>query len=658
MDTDASPIKESSHRSSVLTRFTSMAVISLCSLLILSTVVYWGGTIQDFAVWLYPAGALLWLLILAFTVRNISRKVVGGGLPEVIVLLWLVYAGVSYFSSPAEYAARFEWLWILTYAAVFVSLRNLVHNQKWFLIPLCVLIVAATFSCIFALGHRGDAEYAIWGQMRPNYGPRISGTFGCPNHFGNLMVQSALAVLGLSFYSRIKWSARILFFYLFAMFSVGIYFSYSRGSVLAWTAGLLVTVYLFLRDKQRQLHTKLIVVVVLLLLMGGAVFAVAKNEYALSRVQQALTGDCRVQLAQDAIRIWQDHKLWGSGMATFDFIHQRVHQVGFVSGRAIYTHNDYLNLLSDYGLAGFVIVLSFFAILLLRMYRRITAAPDTELEVVLGHIGLTVFAAMAVHTMVDFNFHVPACALVFFMLMAAGNSQLKRAKARSLTGKSMNLILATCSAAICIMMLVLTWKTISGMTFFAKSEADILAMNTESIVAEAEKLYRADPKATELLEKAGDALRVKTAEYNASIKRSRRENDEETAQVFIQEREKTGQMALKYYSSAAASNPLYDSILIKQGMTLDILQRYDEAYMHYNQAMQNQPCNLYFKYHYGFHLVAAGEYELARTQFKAATHLRARDGTEEDICKLARQALAALPPPPQTAPPVVNPPTE
>ncbi len=641
MEEDA-VIQDSAHKTSLLTRFLSVATVVLAGILASATVLVWGGMPHDFAIWLFPLGALLWLLIVVAVIRNIRRKVLTGSWLEIVVMAWLAYAVFSHYRTPAEYPARFELLWIFTYAAVFIAVRNVVHNQKWYIGLLTLLIVAATVSCIYGLGNKGDAQYLIWDQPRPDYGERISGTFGCPNHFGNLMAMTGFAILGLCFYSRVNWPARIFFLYLFAMLTAGIYFSYSRGSYIGWIIGLFVTFLLASKDPQKPLRLKLVAFVVLILVLGGCVFAVMKNDFALSRIQATFNGDIRVLLAQDAIRIWLNNKLLGSGMATFDFVHQRIHPVNF-GGRAVYTHDDYLNLLADYGLVGFVLVFAFMALLAWRLWHKQAQSDGTELEQVLARIGCTVLAIMAVHSFVDFNFHVPACALAFFILTACGGFHLRRKNARSFVGQIPNFALLGAGAASVVLMLYLTLKTSNGMGFFDQSDAGIMDLSVEDITTAADQLYDADRNATELLEKAGDAFRVKAANLNPSISQARNEKDQAGIESFIRERERIGLLALKYYALAADSNPLYDNLLIKQGMTLDILQRYDEAYLFYAKAIQNQPYNVFFKYHYGFHLVAVQEYDLARQQFEAALQVRALRDADKEIRTLAQKALQSLP---------------
>ena len=627
--------------SSLTTRLLSAAILLLASVLVGVTTLHWGGMVPEVSVWLFPAGAALWALILIAAARNIKRGVVSGGWVEVFVLAWLAYAMFQYFRAPAEYVARWEWMWILVYAGLFIALRNFVHAQRWHYWLLAVILACAVAACIFGLFHR-EAVYEIWGLKRPDYGTRISGTFGCPNHFGNFLAISGLVAIGFGFFNKLKWPLRLVCFYLFALFTVGIFYSYSRGSVLAWTGGIfMATLFLFV-DQRTSWKLKLAFLLAIIIGLAGCVFVVANNEFAMSRVEQAMRGDIRLLLAEDALRIWQDHKLLGSGMATFDFWHQRLHQAAFY-GRAIYTHNDYLNLLADYGAAGAAIVLGFFSALIMRLRARTRRELEPADQQIAVRIAWCVLAAMAVHATFDFNFHIPACALAFFAVMAAGAAQIRRRTAASWPAHVGGVALIVSALVALFFLTTLTAKTWQSLSFFKLTEEQIIALTPQEIEAEVQRIKRLDPTHGEAIEKAGDAVRVQAAALNPKISAARKANDTATLSALLVKREQLGQLALGYYAQAQAINPLSDNPLLKQAIALDTLERYQEAYLCYVKALQHQPYNAFFHYYYGFHLAAVGEYDLARKEFETAMRTQVVRNSDKEIRALAKKALKALP---------------
>ena len=136
-------------KASPLTRRLSALTLGFCSLLVFVTALHWGGMIRSVSVWLYFAGAALWLLIGWSSIRNHSRQVIVFKGLDLVVLIWLLYATLAWHFSPARYPARFELLWIFSYAAVFLSLRNVVHNQRW-LLALLITLRGQRRKCVLA----------------------------------------------------------------------------------------------------------------------------------------------------------------------------------------------------------------------------------------------------------------------------------------------------------------------------------------------------------------------------------------------------------------------------------------------------------------------------------------------------------------------------
>jgi O-antigen ligase len=109
-------------------------------------------------------------------------------------------------------------------------------------------------------------------------------------------------------------------------------------------------------------------------------------------------------------------------MASFDDYHLRLPFQ--VQHRAVYAHNDYVNTLSDYGVVGSAIVLAFLLAVAWFLFRGRSAV--NERLILSRRLGWAALAAMAVHEVVDFNLHLPACALAFFAILGLATSRTYR----------------------------------------------------------------------------------------------------------------------------------------------------------------------------------------------------------------------------------------
>jgi tetratricopeptide (TPR) repeat protein len=110
-----------------------------------------------------------------------------------------------------------------------------------------------------------------------------------------------------------------------------------------------------------------------------------------------------------------DYPLLGTGLGTYVASFRR-HKPTLDAGLVEHTHNDYLELLAETGAAGFLIVAGGLGWCGWRTFTRGVARHDPEIRgLVFG--GLAGVVAMGVHSLVDFNLHIPANALTFAVIL-------------------------------------------------------------------------------------------------------------------------------------------------------------------------------------------------------------------------------------------------
>ncbi len=151
-----------------------------------------------------------------------------------------------------------------------------------------------------------------------------------------------------------------------------------------------------------------------------------------------LEDDCRVLLWQAAIRIWQENPWWGVGPAHYDY-RFRQFRPAELQLRPGWAHNDYVNALTEWGVVGTALITSAWVLLglgVLKTWPCVRGKPreleeernSNKFAFVLGaSLGL---AAMLVHSVVDFNMHIPANAILAITLMALLSSHLRFATDR------------------------------------------------------------------------------------------------------------------------------------------------------------------------------------------------------------------------------------
>jgi len=119
-------------------------------------------------------------------------------------------------------------------------------------------------------------------------------------------------------------------------------------------------------------------------------------------------------MARDTWRIFLDHPLVGTGFGTLQTVFPKYDTL--YDGKVVnHTHNDFLEGLAETGVIGGIACAWFLFTLAWRGLQG-SQKPDNAATAALRAGGLVGCAGFLVHSLVDFNLHIPANALLFFLL--------------------------------------------------------------------------------------------------------------------------------------------------------------------------------------------------------------------------------------------------
>jgi hypothetical protein len=566
---------------------------------------------------------------------------------DLAVVAFTLYAIVRWLTSPTEYYSRLEILNVTAYTAIFFTCRYGLARRTFGLTLLGLLIALGLFETGFGFYLSNHLDWCPFGPNETShqyYAPRWVGTYTCPNHYGAILYMGMGAALAFASFSKLPWPVRIVLFYLAVVMLVGVVFSASRGSMLGACASIAALSIFGVRYGMVRWWLPLGGGV---LLLGAFILVLSQSKLVQSRLDEArqtfATGTLdryvRITLARDALRISHDYPFFGTGPATFVFIHPRYQDDKF-SRRAVLTHDDYLNCLDDYGAVGLGIALFFVGAVTVKFFRRPRADSRWQDRVLLT-AGFTAFAALLLHSFVDFNLHVPANAMMLFALTGMGLRRFASEPELPRMGLSLPRVPLACVLAVFAVAYGFELgRTAISDVIYEHAEAQSLdAMPSESVGA-ARAALQFDPDNVRALIFIGDIRRIQAAHF--------------TADPDIAKRLTLGQQAADAYQEAVRQNPLDDTIEASLGLTFDIMYRYPEAYFCYAQALKQQPYDGQFWFHLGNHFWETNLLEKAEQAFQMG--LRCPNGAEENVepAREIRGYLAAqgVPPPPPGADPL------
>ncbi len=350
-----------------------------------------------------------------------------------VVLLFAGYAVARYLTCDIEYVGRQELIRILIYAFLFFAILNNLHRQESTQIISFTMIFLALAIAGYAVFQFLTGSDRVW-QYHTPYKGRGVGTYICPNHLGGFLEMLLPLALAYTLVGRAKPVTKVLLGYAALVIVAGIGVTLSRGSWLAAGCAVLLLFGTLALHRNYRLPS----LVLMLCLIGGGAFLFSKSQFLKSRMQAGVEAgknveaDMRFELWQATVQMWRDHVWLGVGPGHFDY-RFRAYRPASVQLRPDRAHNEYLNTLADWGVAGGALVGTGLIVLLagvLKTWKHVRRAENdfksNQSNKFAFFLGATLaLVAALIHALVDFNLQIPANAMLAVGLVALLSSHLR-----------------------------------------------------------------------------------------------------------------------------------------------------------------------------------------------------------------------------------------
>lgn len=252
--------------------------------------------------------------------------------------------------------------------------------------------------------------------VRPmRYGGIPFGPYVNRNHFAGfaeLIIPVSLVPLLLGRVRRERWLAVTTF----ALLPIGaLFLAASRGGTVSFAVELLMIALVMALRRVGGKHILAGAFVLLLAFLLVSWLGVNQILERFSSMQTLeVTAGKRGAMRQDTWRIFRDHPAFGTGLGTLEIVYPPYETV--YDGKIVnHSHNDYLEALAETGMVGGAICASFLVILFVSSFRQLLQT-DKPFAAALHLSGLAGCTAFLVHSLVDFNLHIPGNALLFFLM--------------------------------------------------------------------------------------------------------------------------------------------------------------------------------------------------------------------------------------------------
>lgn len=301
-----------------------------------------------------------------------------------------------------------------------------------------VFLGMAAFQAVLALIQFGGGAQTAF-RMNPGDIGEAVGTYVNRNHLAGLLEMALPITLGMiasrigrgggsTRYAGRNWLKRVgqflsrlprpnqtmLFSALFLMVMLGLIFSRSRSGIMMGMIGIFLSALLFGRHiggaRSNSLATLFAVIGLMLAIEIG--LAPVMDRFSM---EDALA-DARWSIYSTSMTgLWQFFP-FGSGLGTFPEVYWRF-QPDTIAQFVNHAHNDYIEFVLEGGLAAALVIVMFVVLYARRWPSLLRGESWSTLSFMQVGAGISLLL-MALHSLTDFNLHIPANAIYFALLAA------------------------------------------------------------------------------------------------------------------------------------------------------------------------------------------------------------------------------------------------
>ncbi len=301
------------------------------------------------------------------------------------------------------------------------------RNFSWTVFILGLVIA------LIGIAQKADDNTLLYGLRKLPFIANPFGPFINRDHAAAFLNMTMLAGWGIFFsqfaeYARHRFSGRgrkseimarqaMIFFMISAIF-YGVIKTGSRAGLHSgvFAMGLMGMISLaFIQGKTARRTARL---AFLLAIIGYAVILLNFPKWLGLQDNGIFDGSVTIRLYMyaDGWRLFKDFPFFGTGLGSFIEAYP-LYQSVKIKGIVEHMHSDWIKLLLETGVTGFLIYTAGLGLLLYRSFKTWLKCPSSEIKSLAGGVfaGITAFMA---HSFTDFGFQIPANAVMFFLFLA------------------------------------------------------------------------------------------------------------------------------------------------------------------------------------------------------------------------------------------------
>ena len=594
-----------------------------------------GGTRLVFSL---PSYAILALAALLSLGAKLQKEAIPRMSCLVVTAVFFTYILARASLSPIDYIWWEDFYMVLACLIVYYVTALYFTRQRPRTIVIVSLLCLAVIEVLIGLRQfTGGDNWMPFGFLRADSGRRASGTLISSIHLAGYLEVVGVLALSFAFWSRWKVWARVVSGYIALACYVGVAITGSRGGYLSTVAALgafaILSLYSVRAVRPESFRLALGVAAALFVIgMGGAILLMSQHPMLQGRLR-SIPGQLEPHGLDIRIANWQaalDHAKvspwFGTGAGTHLVYGRLFRRPKLQYSDPIHAHNDYLELLAEYGIAGAIGMAAFLiahlrsgfgnvgSVLRLEL-RQLHPAEPAKSDALAMQIGaLSAIAAIGVHSISDFNLHIPGHALIFAFLFGVIATPAVAAPAASRLRAVMFFRLALPALGI--------WMAVAGLPKFP---GEYWCERARVALRDAVLPPLSPAEFAHAIECAHRGLRAQERNPYIYFYLGGAHRGASIVEPDAASKKQHLETAMWAYLAALEIFPQDIHMLIRLADTLDDLGRFKEAEEVYRQALAADPNFGRLHAYYAKHLAIVGRQEEAEERFETARKLAAGD---------------------------------
>lgn len=332
----------------------------------------------------------------------------------ILIAGWLSCDPMRSFEAVAMFAS---------YLLVFLVSLAVVETRKQEMALAYVLIGSAGLVAGIALLEAVGMKLPFWIFLGRDHHTGLAGPFGNHNHFAGYLEMTLPMVIGVMLARPGSREFQVLMIGVLAFLTATLGLSLSRGGMISILCAFVFMGACLKRQKLDWKRYKLFILIPVLCLLVMTLLDTRVSQRMGTLVQGVQSMAFRQKVWQSSLDLVRENPWKGTGPGTFARAVIARNPAGF-NFLPQHAHNDWLEFTTETGI-GFLIIAVWLVFAFFKTGRQKLKSSSCQARgITLGAMGGVV--AILVHSLYDFNLHIPSNALTFSVLAALALSPVKK----------------------------------------------------------------------------------------------------------------------------------------------------------------------------------------------------------------------------------------